>query len=212
MSSRYPVPDLPPDGVHTAQILVRRSRFLAALGHCPNIEAGRAFIRARREACAGSSHDCWAFCAGPPGDTARIAYGDDGEPRGSAGRPILTVLLHGGVGELVCVVSRWFGGVKLGITALAGAYRDAARTALESLPVRRRVDLATLDVTAEYRHVDGIRRILGAHEARLMREEFTDRALLCLNLPEERVAEFVRAVTEHSSGGAHVRRRAPSSG
>ncbi|MCL2123150.1 MAG: YigZ family protein, partial [Desulfovibrionaceae bacterium] len=94
MPERYRIPDLAPGQTHSAQILVRRSRFLAAIAHCASIEDARSFIQTQRRNYADAAHNCWAFCAGPPGNTARIACNDDGEPHGTAGRPMLTVLLH----------------------------------------------------------------------------------------------------------------------
>lgn len=209
---RYPVPRLAPGAAHTAELLVRRSRFIAAIGHSPSIETARAFIQARKKNHADATHNCWAFCAGPPGDTARIACGDDGEPRGTAGRPMLTALLHGGVGDLACVVTRYFGGVKLGTAGLAHAYRDAVQAALEKLPVCPRAAYLPLVVNAEYSCVERVRRILTACEAEIKREEFTAGVRFFILLPEERLDDFSRSLAEQGGDRAWLEHDARPAG
>ncbi len=204
MLKRYLIPDLLPGAAHTAQIAVRRSRFLAALGHGPDIDSARAFIQAQRRRHADATHNCWAFCAGPPGDTGRVAFSDDGEPQGTAGRPMLAVLLRSEVGELACVVTRWFGGVKLGTAGLVAAYREAVSAALAELPVRMRMERIRVLVSAEYRHVDMIRRVLPAHEAHIEKEDFSERANIIALLPEEQIEAFTREVLDGSGGRTRV--------
>ena len=125
--TRYPIPAAGPDRPHRTELLIRRSRFLAQCAHTPGPEAARAFVESIRRANADATHNCWAYAAGAPGQTARIGSSDDGEPHGTAGRPMLQVLLHCGIGEICVVVTRWFGGVKLGTGGLVRAYQDSVR-------------------------------------------------------------------------------------
>ena len=204
MSDRYQIPDLAPGQTHCAQILIRRSRFLAAIAHCASIEDARLFIQVRRRDYADATHNCWAFCAGPPGDTARIACHDGGEPHGTAGRPIMTVLLHSGVGELVCVVTRYFGGIKLGMAGLSRAYQDSARAALAALPLRLHAESISILVTIEYKYIDVLRRILPIHEARICRETFAEAACFHINIPKAQLEVFRLLLNEHSAGAARI--------
>ena len=153
--NRYPIPAR----THRVEQEIQRSRFITTVAHAPTIEAARAFIDSIREEFPDATHNCWAFAAGPPGDTAAIGMSDDGEPHGTAGRPMLTALLHGGVGEIAAVVTRYFGGTKLGTGGLVRAYTSSVQQALESLPTRERVDRTTLEVEIDYAHVDALRRI-----------------------------------------------------
>src|SRR5690625_3641612 len=137
---RYPIPAR----THRVEQEIQRSRFITTVAHAPTIEEARAFIDSIREEFPDATHNCWAFAAGPPGDTAAIGMSDDGEPHGTAGRPMLTALLHGGVGEIAAVVTRYFGGTKLGTGGLVRAYTSSVQQALESLPTRERVDRTTL--------------------------------------------------------------------
>ena len=202
MSARYQIPDLASGRTHSAQLLVRRSRFLATVAHCPSIEDARAFIQAQRQQYADATHNCWAFCAGPPGDTARIACNDDGEPHGTAGRPMLTVLLYSGVGELACVVTRYFGGVKLGTAGLARAYQDAVRAALAGLPLRLRTETAAIRVTVHYKDIDALRHALPCYEGHIRLEEFAESASFHIDVPKMHLEAFCRALNDLSAGSA----------
>ncbi|MGI9625976.1 MAG: IMPACT family protein, partial [Longimicrobiales bacterium] len=97
MTSPYRIPK----GVTQVEETVRKSRFVTFLAHAPNSEAAKAFVQELRERHATATHHCWAFNAGPPGSTASIGLSDDGEPKGTAGRPMLHALLHSEVGEAV---------------------------------------------------------------------------------------------------------------
>ena len=209
MSDRYQIPDLASGQTHSVQILIRRSRFLAAIAHCASIADARSFIQARRRHYDDATHNCWAFCAGPPGDTAKIACHDDGEPHGTAGRPMLTVLLHSGVGELACVVTRYFGGIKLGTAGLSRAYQDSVRTALADLPIRLHAESIFIHVTVSYKYIDALRRILPIHEGRICREIFAEAACFQISIPKEQLEVFCLLLNEQSAGSARIDRAEP---
>lgn len=108
-----------PAGHHRVEDVVARSRFVTTLAHAPTAAAAHAVVAQIRDELPDATHHCWAFVAGSPGSTTHIGLSDAGEPKGTAGRPILTVLLYSGIGEVVAVSSRWFGGTKLGTGGLA---------------------------------------------------------------------------------------------
>ena len=114
MSTVYNVPDLAPGQIHRAEETIHRSRFIVTIARVTSPEEAKAFIEEVRTEHAQATHNCWAFVAGSPGSTAHVGASDDGEPKGTAGRPMLTVLLHCGVGEIAAVVTRYFGGILLG--------------------------------------------------------------------------------------------------
>ena len=200
--TRYAVPDVAPQHPHCTEIVIRRSRFFAQCAHTPDPAAARAFVEQIRRRHADATHNCWAYAAGAPGDTAQIGSSDDGEPHGTAGRPMLQIVLHSGVGELCVVVSRWFGGVKLGTGGLVRAYQDSVRESLASLPVRQRVPECSLQLALGYAHVDALRRMLPTFEARLENEEYLADARLQLRLPQEHVQAFTVALAGISNGAA----------
>jgi uncharacterized YigZ family protein len=193
---RYPIPAA---RVRT-EIVVDRSRFLCTLAHAATPEAAHAFVREVQGEFAGATHNCWAFVAGPPGSSARIGMSDDGEPHGTAGRPMLTVLTHSGVGEVAAVVTRWFGGTKLGTGGLARAYSAAVHAALEQLPRRERVETVTLTVVVDYTHFAAVRHALPAVEAELLGEDFGAEVTLALRVPVSRLAELRLAIGNAAGG------------
>ncbi len=203
--ARYPIPTAGPNQPHCTELLIRRSRFLAQCAHTPGPEAARAFVESIRRANADATHNCWAYVAGAPGHTARIGSSDDGEPHGTAGRPMLQVLLHCGIGEICVVVTRWFGGVKLGTGGLVRAYQDSVRENLAGLTLAEQVPLSRLECTMSYAHLDALRRLLPAFEARVEGEDYQAEVRLCISLPEEQAAAFCRAVAGASNGAALCR-------
>jgi len=140
--------------------IVRRSRFLATVAPSPDADSAQERVRAVREEFPDATHHCWAFVAGPPGSTARIGMSDDGEPHGTAGRPILNTLLHADVGEVVAVVTRWFGGVQLGKGGLGRAYAGVVARALETLPTEQRVELVPVEIRVGFEGADRLFRFL----------------------------------------------------
>ena len=137
--SRFPIPAADAAAPFQTEIIIRRSRFLTHCAHTPGMEAARAFVEQIRTKHADATHNCWAFVAGAPGHSGQVGFSDDGEPHGTAGRPMLQVLLHCGVGEITMVVTRWFGGVKLGTGGLVRAYQDSVRENLATLPLAEKV-------------------------------------------------------------------------
>jgi uncharacterized YigZ family protein len=209
----YPIPDLAPGAIFRLEDTIRRSRFLVSLAHAPDSAAARAFVESVRREFPDATHNCWAFAAGPPGDTAKVGCSDDGEPHGTAGRPMLTVLLHGEVGEICVVATRYFGGVKLGSGGLVRAYQGMAKLGLAGVPRRPRPFPATpptgplteLEVIVGYKRIAPVKRLLPAFSARIEAERFAADAVLRISLPEARAEAFVAALGEAAAGAVLVR-------
>ena len=199
---RYPVPA----GEHRAELVVQRSRFIATVAPAPTTEAASEFVKRISAEFADATHNCWAFVAGPPGSTGHIGMSDDGEPHGTAGRPMLTVLLHGGVGDIAAVITRYYGGTKLGTGGLARAYGGALQLAMHDLPLGERVELVALAVTVDYGAVDALRQLLPAHEAQLVDERYIEAVTYELRLPAAREDAFRQAVLDATRGRARIER------
>jgi putative IMPACT (imprinted ancient) family translation regulator len=117
---------------------------------------------------------------------------------------MLNVLLHSGVGEIAVVVTRWFGGTKLGTGGLVRAYAGMVNLGLETLPLRDMVVTKSLEVSLPYPSVTLFKRLLPDFEAEVADEVFSDVARFTVDLPEERVDEFSRAVVELTGGRAEI--------
>lgn len=135
-------------GRSTAEIEVRRSRFVCDLARVETEEAAREFIDAVRATSRDARHHCTAFILGPDGATQRS--NDDGEPSGTAGAPMLDALRGHGLSDVVAVVTRWFGGVLLGTGGLARAYGEAVTAAIDAATLVQRQRRTVLGVTASH--------------------------------------------------------------
>ena len=160
MTDAYKVPDLAPGAFHRAEETVRRSRFIVTMARVSSPEEAKAFIDRIREEHAGATHNCWAYNAGAPGDTAQVGASDDGEPKGTAGRPMLTALLHSDVGEVAAVVTRYFGGILLGTGGLVRAYQGSVKLGHAPLRGFDRTP-SGFGLPALSRRVEGTRAVVG---------------------------------------------------
>lgn len=200
MDNRYPIPA----ARHRVEEEIRRSRFITTVAHTPTVEDARAFIAEMRTEFADASHNCWAYVVGPPGSTARIGMSDDGEPHGTAGKPMLTVLLHAGVGDVAAVVTRYFGGTLLGKGGLVRAYSGGVQLALASLPLAERIPSATMTLVVDYSHVTPLQRLAPSFEVEFLDEEYAQDVTYRIKLPLTQVEGFTAAVEELTSGGALI--------
>jgi len=181
---------------------VLRSRFVTTLARAVDADAARAVVAAVRAEMPDASHHCWAFVAGPPGSTAAIGLSDDGEPHGTAGKPMLTALLHSGVGEVVAVVTRYFGGTLLGKGGLVRAYTAGVVEALAALGTVERVRRSRVAVEIEYGHYEGVRRLLPGFEAEVLGETFGATVGLVVQLPCGALERLERAILDLTAGDA----------
>ena len=187
---------------HRTEEEILRSRFITTVAYTPTVEAAREFIATVSTEFADASHNCWAYVIGPPGSTGQIGMSDDGEPHGTAGRPMLTVLLHSKLGDLCAVVTRYFGGTLLGKGGLVKAYSGGVQLALASLPVIERVPKAVVTILFDYGHVTSLQRLLPTFEATLRHEQYATDVSYEISLPAEQVTAFSTAFTELTSGQA----------
>ena len=200
--ARYPIPAR----IHRVEEVIQRSRFITILAHVPDADAAHAFVARMRDDFPDATHHCWAFVAGPPGSTAHIGMSDDGEPHGTAGRPMLTALLHGGVGEIVAVCVRYYGGVKLGTGGLGRAYAGGVKLALESLPTEERVDRVVVRVVVGYEHVDAVLRLFQDMDVVVEGDVYGADVRYDCAVPSPAVESFEQALADVSRGEGRVER------
>ncbi|NHI02155.1 MULTISPECIES: YigZ family protein [Oceanimonas] len=144
---------------------IKKSRFIACLAHTPNAEAAKAFIERLRAEYPDARHHCSAFIAGAPNDSQALGFGDDGEPSGTAGRPMLAVLQGAGIGEITAVVVRYFGGIKLGTGGLVRAYGSSVNGALAELTTMEKVIEGRLALSADYSDMAQLESLLAQNGA-----------------------------------------------
>ena len=204
MSEAYLVPNLAPDEIHREEDVVRRSRFIVSIARVSSTEEAKAFIERIRAEHPTATHNCWAFNAGAPEDTAQVGASDDGEPQGTAGRPMLTVLLHSGVGEIAAVVTRYFGGTLLGTGGLVRAYQGSVKQGLDSLPVVLREDMQRFVVSIEPHQVSDFQHFLAEAKGRVVTSDFRFDATFEVEVPKPHAQSFADRMMEVTAGEALI--------
>jgi len=195
-ATRYPIPA----ATCRCEIEVKKSRFIATIEPTNTPEAALGFISRIKQEFPDAAHNCWAYLIGPPGSSDRIGLSDDGEPHGVAGKPMLTTIQHGGIGDITVVVTRYFGGTKLGKGGMVKAYTQAVKTALEQLDTAEKINWIKLSVKINYRLLESIERLLPEFEVLLLDKQFTEQICLTLKLPEENLIILQTRLTDLSSG------------
>ena len=132
------------------QTLVNRSRFICYLYPCKTIEEAKSYLKQLQLEHPQASHHCHAFLTKAADNSLGYGYSDDGEPSGTAGKPMLAVLSGGGIGEVCAIVVRYFGGTKLGTGGLQRAYSDSVRQALVFLQSKTKIAMAAKTLACQY--------------------------------------------------------------
>jgi len=192
---RYPIPARET----RAEIRVVNSRFIATIAPVFSVEEAKAFIARIRGEFPDATHHVPAFLVGH-GSSVIAHCSDDGEPSGTAGRPALAVLRGSGLGDAAVVVTRYFGGTKLGTGGLVRAYSDAVREVLALLPHAVVVPTHTVMIAVPYSLFERLRLVVADHGGEVLDEEFAADVTLTARFAVERFPAFHSALRELSSG------------
>lgn len=200
MLGRYMIPA----STYRVEEEIKKSRFITTIAHTQSVAEARLFIDTIREEFSNASHNCWAYVIGAPGSTDRVGMSDDGEPHGTAGRPMLHTLSHADVGDVSVVVTRYFGGTLLGKGGLVKAYSGGVQLALEGMPQTEHVPSTELDIVVEYSVLTPIQRVIPDFEAQILNEDFAADITLRVKMPNEQVDAFSEAITNMTNGDALI--------
>ncbi|MCP4425241.1 MAG: YigZ family protein [Chloroflexi bacterium] len=195
MSKRYPIPA----AETRAEIEVKNSRFVATAAPVFTVEEAKAFIKRIKQEFSDASHNVPAFVVGH-GASVTAHCNDDGEPSGTAGRPSLAVLQGSGLGDTAVVVTRYFGGTKLGTGGLVRAYGDAVKAVLAILPRAERVPTHTVMVATPYNLFERVKLLIKTWNGRLLDEEFAADITLTIQFAVDKFPGFQAALRELSHG------------
>ncbi len=176
----------------------KKSRFIATVRKCENEGEATAFIEEMRKKYWDARHNCFAYVLGERGELTR--YSDDGEPGGTAGRPMLEVLQGEGIRNVAVVVTRYFGGVLLGTGGLVRAYTQAVKEGLAGCSIGRMRPGSEVEVTTDYNGVGRILYLLGNAGIEPVSSDYTDRVVLRLLLPSEQVEDLHRQMVDATCG------------
>ena len=176
----------------------KKSRFIATVRRCETEEEAVAFIEEMKKKYWDARHNCSAFVIGSRGELTRCS--DDGEPSGTAGRPMLEVLLGEGIRNIAVVVTRYFGGVLLGTGGLVRAYTQAVKEGLNNCSVGRMRLGQEVEVTTDYNGIGKILYLLGSAGIEPASSDYTDKVVLRLVIPVEDVERIHKDMVEVTGG------------
>lgn len=185
-------------GPATAEIEVKRSRFLCRVEPVSSEDEARAVVEEERRRHWDARHHCSAFVLGPAGEVQRSS--DDGEPSGTAGAPMLDVLRGRGLSDVVVVVTRWFGGVLLGAGGLVRAYSDAVRAGLDEAGLLERRLLEKFDVAVPHAEAGRLENGLRSRDVAVLGVEYGAQALLHVAVPVDEADHLPHLLAELSGG------------
>lgn len=184
--------------------VVERSRFIATVAPAETRDEVALVLDEVRREMPDATHHVYGYRLGSPESAADVGMSDAGEPHGTAGRPVLNAILHSGVGDVVVVVTRYFGGRKLGRGGLVRAYGSVAAAALSAAETREKVEWRRAKVTLSYGDAEAARRVYGAWGARLDREEFGAAVIHHLSIPDPSLEGFSRDIGDRLGGRVEV--------
>jgi len=173
-----------PTELAQAEIEIKKSRFIAFAKGIQTRAEGMAWVEEMKAAYPDARHHCWAYILGDPVCATNAGMGDDGEPSGTAGKPILNVLQHKDVGDVMVIVVRYFGGIKLGAGGLTRAYSRSAQAVMEILPTNQQVPLTSVKIDCDFSQEQPIRHLLSTLEGQVESIDYGNQVSMEALLPD----------------------------
>lgn len=183
----------------THTIRVKNSRFIADIAPAEETQIAEGFISAVKDTYPDATHHVPAYIIGH--GSSKISHAsDDGEPSGTAGRPALAVLEGSGLGDVVIVITRYFGGTKLGTGGLVRAYSEATRAVVEKVPKAQKLRVHILTFSVPYSLYETLVHVVHSNAGVVSHDQFTTDVRLTVKIPSESYEEFYDEIMEISSG------------
>lgn len=180
------------------EIVEKKSRFIAHVQSVETVEEAQEFIEAVRKQYWDARHNCSAFSVGEMNLLTRCS--DDGEPGGTAGKPILEVIQGSGIRNIAIVVTRYFGGTLLGTGGLVRAYTDAAKAGIENSVIIEKIPGTRMRIFTEYTDLGKIQYLLAQNQVTVENTEYTDKVVIHALFPDEE-KEYLQKVLTEGTGG-----------
>lgn len=191
-------PFLVPKALTLYQEEIKKSVFITQLKHTSSITEAKTFIEYVKNQHATARHNCWGFVAGRPEDSMLWGFSDDGEPSGTAGKPILAQLSGSGVGEITAVVSRYYGGIKLGTGGLVRAYGGSVQKALKLLQTIEKKITTKLLLQLDYGFVAIVQGLLVQFDAQEVEADYSQQVKMVVDIEQRYVSDFTQSVINKS--------------
>ena len=184
------------------EIVEKKSRFIGQIKPVSTEEEAYAFVESIKKKHYAARHNCYAFSVGV--DMPLLRFSDDGEPQGTAGKPILEVINASEIHNICIVVTRYFGGTLLGTGGLVRAYTDASKAALDTCETKLMERLVPCDIKTDYTDMGKIQYILGNHDIRILDTIYADDVIMKTCLRKNDADAIVKKIIDATSARAHL--------
>jgi uncharacterized YigZ family protein len=192
-----------PAAKYSWETRISNSRFIATIAPAFSVEDAKAFIREINELYPDATHNVPVYQIGS-GSSVIAHSSDNGEPSGTAGRPALAVLAGSGLGDTVLVITRYFGGTKLGTGGLVKAYSESARAVIEGVPKAKKVVVHLCQVFCPYPLYEQLTRLLKKAGGKIDKEEFAEQVTIQFSVPAHQFDKLTGRIIEFSNGQISV--------
>ena len=189
---------IPAETIRT-EVVINRSRFLTTAEMVHSVARARERVAMLRTELSRASHHVYAFRVGF-GNTITEGMSDDGEPSGTAGPPTLAVLRGSGVGDILLVTARYFGGAKLGTGGLVRAYTASAQEAIRALKTELKVERQTVGLEMPYAFYDRVKRLIATYNGNIDEEVFDEQILVIAKFVRSDLDRFAVELRERTAG------------
>lgn len=186
------------------ELEIKRSRFITSVGCVADKPTAKAFIQSVRATFPDANHHCWAIVAGQPDDVYLQDQSDDGEPKGTAGKPMLNVLQHSELGNAAFVVTRYFGGIKLGAGGLVRAYTQSVSEAVRQLVTTETYVTKKWVIQVPYALLDKLEHRLADTNIRVGQKEFNQQIKVELHVPASSSTALTGMLAEIGNGAITI--------
>ena len=180
--------------------VIKNSQFVTRVRNVATAEAAKAFIKELNQIFPDATHHCWAYIVGNPQSTTLLGCSDDGEPSGTAGKPMLNVLQHSGIGDIVAVCTRYYGGTKLGTGGLTRAYGGGVKLALEQLKVKEKIEYRPVSFEIEYAQQKDCEHLVGDFQVDNFQLDYQTKITVSFDIAVEELEQFKLALQNKFKG------------
>ena len=179
---------------------IKKSRFITYLLHTQGMSSAKAFWQSIKMQHPEARHHCWATVAEQPNNSLALGFSDDGEPTGTAGKPMLSALMGSHIGEISAVVVRYYGGILLGTGGLVRAYGNGVQQALKLLETQLKVERRNYGLHCDYGQVNWLQILFEKYDIVIVRQDFQAMVYFELGIGDDKLAPFQQVLNERSAG------------
>ncbi|MEJ6120763.1 YigZ family protein [Vibrio sp. 2-Bac 85] len=179
---------------------IKKSRFLTFISPARGKTAAMQYLADIKALHKDARHHCWAYIGGSPKDSVNMGCSDDGEPKGTAGKPMLAVLQGTNVGEIVAVVVRYSGGIKLGTGGLVRAYSNGLQQLCPTMPTMEKRFFQQFKLQCNYAQMATVEHILASHSGRIINVDYQQEVVALIEVDSEQIIQFKQKLQSSMQG------------